>query len=58
MNIIKQNDLLNKLNISRSTLWRLRNFPEYDFPKEVKISQNRIGWIEGEIHEWIIKNKK
>lgn len=45
------------LNISESTLWRIRNNKSYDFPSPILISTVKI-WKLLEVEEWLIKNEE
>lgn len=53
MNIINTQEVMNKLSISRTTLWRLINDPKEEFPHKVSIYKGKFGWIEKDIEEWI-----
>lgn len=45
-------EALEKVGLGRSTfLEKSANDP--DFPKSVKLSANRVGWLEHELDEWI-----
>ena len=37
-------------NASRSTLWRM--WRKGEFPKPIKISPGRVGWLQSEIDAW------
>jgi len=37
--------------LSRTTRWRLER--EGKFPARRKLSDNAVGWLESEIHDWI-----
>lgn len=51
--IIRANELVKRLGISRTTLWRLtRN--DTTFPQPMSISNRTVGWIEAEVDAWIL----
>ena len=41
------------LGVARSSLFRIRRDPEAEFPAPIRISTRRIGWVSGEVQEWI-----
>ena len=49
--IIDMVEVRSRTNLSTTTIWRLRN--DGNFPDPVRISANRVGWIEAEIDSWI-----
>jgi prophage regulatory protein len=49
--VIGQKELLQKLPISRTTLWRLIRAKK--FPPPLQLSANRIGWFEDEVDRWL-----
>lgn len=49
--IIRLNDLLKKLGISRSTLWRLEK--EGNFIPRVQISLRTVGYLESDIEGYL-----
>ncbi len=51
LRFLSVNDVLDRLAISRSLLLKLRATP--DFPKEVPISEKRLGFVEAEILAWM-----
>jgi prophage regulatory protein len=55
--VLRLKDVLHKLSISRSTLydWMDDESPRFDskFPKPIKLGATSIGWIEGEINDWL-----
>lgn len=59
LKIVRIKDVLHMLGISRSTLydWMDSESPRFDstFPKPIKLGSTSIGWIEGEIKDWILR---
>ncbi len=51
MKILKPHEVVRKIGLSRVSVWRLER--DGKFPARVKLSCNRVGWIESEIEEWI-----
>jgi prophage regulatory protein len=49
--VIGREELLHKLPVSRTTLWRLQQ--SKGFPQPVRLSSNRIGWFEHEVDSWL-----
>ena len=47
--------VLNRVPISRTTLWRLER--KGLFPQRIQISENRVGWIEEDVTAWIETKK-
>jgi len=54
MNIINTVDAAKKLGLSKSTFHR-RAIQDPGFPKQVKLSSQRVGYIEGELDDYIEK---
>ena len=53
--LINSNELKEVLGISKSTAYRyMREYP--DFPKPIKISQNKTLWNAPKIVEWLERN--
>ena len=49
--IIGPEETMERTDLSRSTLWRMEK--KGKFPQRVTVSENRVGWYEDEINEWI-----
>src|SRR4051794_8803736 len=49
--ILRQDTVLDRTGLSRTTLWRLRRAG--DFPEPVQLTTAVLGWIESEINDWI-----
>ena len=51
MNILNPREVVEKIGLSRVTLWRLEKAGQ--FPERIKLTDHRVGWIESEVVEWI-----
>lgn len=51
LRILRVADLVALLNISRTTIWRLRRAGL--FPEPIRLSANAVGWLAHVIDEWI-----
>lgn len=51
--ILRPRQVIELLNISKSTFWRLRNNPNIKFPLPILLSEKIIGWPLIEIRNWI-----
>ena len=51
LRILRVADLVALLNISRTTIWRLRRAGL--FPEPIQLSANAVGWPAHVIDEWI-----
>ena len=49
--ILRVTDLVALLNLSRTTIWRLRRRGE--FPQPIRLSTNTVGWHAHDIYEWL-----
>ena len=54
--ILRVADLQDQLNLSRTTIWRLRRAGE--FPQPIRLSANAVGWHAHDIDEWLAKRPK
>lgn len=52
--ILKRPEVENITGLSRSTIYL--KMDKGEFPKQVKLSERSVGWIEFEVQEWI-KNR-
>lgn len=41
--------------LSQSTIWRLER--QGRFPKRFQLSDNRVGWLQPEINDWIVRRR-
>jgi prophage regulatory protein len=51
--IIRKPELLAKVGLSNTTIWRLVRARR--FPAPIRLSPNSVGWIDSEIEHWIIQ---
>ena len=51
MRVLKANDVSKLTSISRSHIHRMAR--EGKFPKSIKISEGRSGWLESDVLDWI-----
>lgn len=49
--IISAHDLVARLSLSRSTLWRLVRRGE--LPRPLRLSPGRVGWLESDVRKWL-----
>jgi prophage regulatory protein len=54
--VLSLKTVLARVPLSRTTLWRLER--EGLFPQRIKLSENRIGWLEEDIAQWIQSKKE
>ena len=56
--IVRLPAVLQQIGIARSTLydWINPKSPRYDpsFPKQRKLGQQAVGWVESELNEWLL----
>jgi len=53
MRIIRKPELFSMIGLSDTTIWRMEKYGK--FPKRVQLGGNSVGWINGEIEEWLSK---
>ena len=51
MKVLGKKEVIEKTNLSASTLWRRQKAG--DFPKRQPLSDGRVGWLEEDINNWI-----
>lgn len=56
MKVIKETKVIEIVCISHTTLWRIIKAGK--FPRPIRLSPNRVGWIEDEIYQWIAEQQK
>jgi len=57
MCMLKLNDVINKSQISRSTIYdkldqKSKRY-DPDFPKPRKLGMNSVAWVENEVEQWL-----
>lgn len=59
--ILRMSALTAKLGIARSTIydWLNPKSPRYDatFPKQRRLGQQSVGWLEAELDQWLLERK-
>ncbi|MBW1245587.1 AlpA family transcriptional regulator [Pseudomonas tolaasii] len=52
MRIIRLKDVMNSTGLARSTIYKY--IDEGTFPKSVSLGDRCVGWVEGEVQDWIL----
>ncbi|NVZ71513.1 MULTISPECIES: helix-turn-helix transcriptional regulator [Pseudomonas] len=52
MRIIRLKDVINSTGLARSTIYKY--IDEGTFPKSVSLGDRCVGWVEGEVYDWIL----
>ena len=52
MRIIRLKEVMNSTGLARSTIYKY--IGERAFPKPVSLGGQCVGWVESEIHDWIL----
>ncbi|VVP61624.1 hypothetical protein PS870_06385 [Pseudomonas fluorescens] len=52
MRIIRLKDVINSTGLARSTIYKY--IADSTFPKPVSLGERCVGWVEGEVHDWIL----
>lgn len=52
MSIIRLREVMKLTGLARSTIYKYTNAGQ--FPKPINLSGRSVGWVESEIHEWIL----
>ncbi len=53
MRIIRLKEVIDSTGLARSTIYKY--ITEGTFPKPVSLGNRCVGWIESEIHDWILE---
>ena len=56
MKVLRLPDVLERVGLSKSTLWRLIN--DGEFPEPIKLGPRASGWIEEEVVAWIASRSR
>ncbi len=51
--LLRIKEVCNRTGLCRSTIYNLMNRNE--FPKKVMITERCVGWVEDDIHDWIVQ---
>lgn len=52
MRFLRTNQLIEKIGLSRSSIWRLES--QGTFPKRRQIGPGAVGWLEEEVEKWML----
>ena len=52
MRIIRLKEVIDSTGLSRSTLYKY--IGEGTFPKPVSLGDRCVGWVDNEVHDWIL----
>jgi len=52
MRIIRLKDVIDSTGLGRSTIYKY--IAEGAIPKPVSLGERSVGWVEEEVHEWIL----
>jgi len=52
MRIIRLKDVIDSTGLARSTIYKY--IAENTFPKPISLGGRCVGWVEGEMHDWIL----
>ena len=50
LSLLSFDDLQRIVPLSRTTIWRLER--QGEFPRRMRISTNRVGWLLSDVEEW------
>ncbi len=53
--ILRTSKLQTYVGLSRTTIWRLEKSGQ--FPKRVRLGQNSVGWLKGDVDTWLESRK-
>lgn len=51
LELLSLNSVERRLSLSKSTIYR--EIAKGHFPKQIRLSPGRVGWIDSEVDEWI-----
>jgi len=49
--LLPEQEVLRQTAVSKTTIWRLER--QGRFPKRIRISPRRVGWLQSEVDAWI-----
>jgi prophage regulatory protein len=52
MRVIRLKEVLDTTGLSRSTVYKY--IADGDFPKPVTLGERCVGWVESEVHDWLL----
>ena len=53
--VLRTQQLREYIGLSRTTTWRLEKSGQ--FPKRVRLGQNSVGWLKGDVDTWLESRK-
>lgn len=53
--VLRTQQLREYIGLSRTTIWRLEKSGQ--FPKRVRLGQNSVGWLKGDVDTWLESRK-
>lgn len=56
MRVIRLKEVIDTTGLARSTIYKL--ISEREFPKPISLGDRCVGWVEGEVHAWILDRIK
>ena len=56
LSLLSFDDLQRIVPLSRTTIWRLER--QGEFPRRMRISRNRVGWLLSDVEEWIASRQE
>jgi len=51
MRFLRIEEVMSRVGLSRPTIWRMER--DNEFPRRHQLGRNSVGWLEGEIENWI-----
>lgn len=56
MRIIRLKEVIDSTGLARSTIYKY--IAEGSFPKPVSLGDRCVGWVDSEVHDWILARSK
>jgi len=53
MRVLRLKDVIEKTGLARSTIYKYLDAGT--FPKPIPLGGRSVGWVDSEVHEWILK---
>lgn len=50
---LRLKDVMKRTGLGRSTIYELMGAGK--FPKQIHLTERAIGWVEDEVHDWIVQ---
>lgn len=55
MKVLRLAEVIEKTGLARSTIYKYTG--EGKFPKSISLGGRSVGWIDSEIHEWLLEKQ-